>query len=114
MIKILDRGFISVAPKPSFYQEVAKEMNEAILEFTNPEPTIYLIEEGFWDNEMILKKHFKKIISSEKRQLSPSIHLVLPQIKAENAEEYFTFSFGSLVIDNEDRGIEITKDDLSN
>ena len=114
MIKILNRGFISVSPKPSFYQEAAKEIDDFIAEFTNPEPTIYLIEEDFWDNEMVLKKHFKKIISSEKRQQSPSQHLELPQIKAENADQYFTFSFGNMVIDNEDKGIEITKDDLSN
>ncbi|MBL6668209.1 MAG: hypothetical protein ACJ0F1_04050 [Crocinitomicaceae bacterium] len=114
MIKILNRGFISVTPNPSFYEEVAKEMNDEILEFMNPEPTIYLIEEDFWDNETLLKKHFKKIISCEKRQLSPSQNLELHQINAENLDQYFTFSFGNLVIDNEDKGIEVTKDDLSN
>jgi len=114
MIKILNRGFISVTPKPFFYEEAAKEMNKEILTFINAEPTIYLIEEDFWDNETVLKKHFKKIIASEKRQLNPSHNLRLDQINIENAEDYFVFRFGNLVIDNEDSGIESTKDDLSN
>mgnify|MGYP001350985040 CR=1 FL=1 len=114
MIKILNRGFISVSPKPSFYKEVAKEIDDFITECINPEPTIYLIEEDFWDNESILKKHFKKILSCEKRQLSPMCQLELTEIKAENMNQYFSFSFGNLVIDNEDSGIELTKDDLSN
>ncbi|MBG39078.1 MAG: hypothetical protein CL857_04065 [Cryomorphaceae bacterium] len=114
MIKILNRGFISVTPKPFFYEEAAKEMNKEILTFINAEPTIYLIEEDFWDNETVLKKHFKKIIASEKRQLNPSHNLTLDQINIENAEDYFIFRFGNLVIDNEDSGIESTKDDLSN
>tara|TARA_B100001287_G_scaffold262348_1_gene252175 strand:+ start:4205 stop:4549 length:345 start_codon:yes stop_codon:yes gene_type:complete len=114
MIKILNRGFISVSPKSSFYLEVAKEIDDFTTDLANPEPTIYLIEEDFWDNDMVLKKNFKKIVSSEKRQLSPSQHLELPKIKPENADHYFTFSFGNLVIDNEDGGIESTIDDLSN
>ena len=38
----------------------------------------------------------------------------LTEIKAENMNQFFTFGFGNLVIDNEDKGIEVTKDDLSN
>jgi len=114
MIKILNRGFISVTPKPFFYEAAAKEMNEEVFTFKNAEPTIYLIEEDFWDNETVLKKHFKKIIATEKRQLNPSHNLKLDQINIENVGEYFTFRFGNLVIDNEDSGIESTKDDLSN
>ena len=114
MIKILNRGFISVTPKRTFYEEVAKELDNSIAEFTNPEPTIYLIEEDFWDNESVLKKHFKKILSCEKRQLSPMHQIELTEIKAENLNQFFTFGFGNLVIDNEDKGIEVTKDDLSN
>jgi hypothetical protein len=114
MIKILNRGFISVTPKPSFYDEAAKEMDADIVHFENPEPTIYLIEEDFWDNQSILKKHFKKIIACEKRQLSPANKLELADVNAENLTHYFTFSFGNLVVDNEDKGIELTKDDLSN
>ena len=114
MIKILNRGFISVTPKSSFYDEVAKELDDFMAEFTNPEPTIYLIEEDFWDNDSVLKKHFKKILSCEKRQLSPMHQLELTEITAEKMNQYFTFSFGNLVIDNEESGIELTKDDLSN
>ncbi len=114
MIKILNRGFISVTPKSSFYDEVAKELDDFTAEFTNPEPTIYLIEEDFWDNESVLKKHSKKILSCEKRQLSPMHQLELAEITAEKMNQYFTLSFGNLVIDNEESGIELTKDDLSN
>ena len=75
MIKILNRGFISVTPKPSFYDEAAKEMDVDIVHFENPEPTIYLIEEDFWDNQSILKKHFKKTCSHTSKSLKSALFM---------------------------------------
>jgi hypothetical protein len=113
MIKILNRGFISVTPKTSFYDEALKELPETTIFHQNSEATIYLIEEDFWDNESVLKKHYKKILTSEKRQLSPTKNIELSQVTIDNIHDYFIFSFGNLVIDNENGGITITKDDLS-
>lgn len=113
MIKILNRGFISVTPKTSFYDEVLKELPETTMFHKNPEATIYLIEEDFWDNESVLKKHYKKILTSEKRQLSPTKKIELRQVTIDNIHDYFVFSFGNLVVDNDNDGITITKDDLS-
>jgi hypothetical protein len=113
MIKILNRGFISVKPKTLFYKEAEKELQEKLIHISEPEATIYLIEEDFWDNESVLKKNFKKILECEKRQLSPSKKLELTEIKMDCLNDFFTFSFGNLVVDNEQNGISITKDDLS-
>ena len=113
MIKILNRGYISVTPKTSFYHEVLKELPETNILHQNSEATIYLIEEDFWDNESVLKKHYKKILISEKRQLSPKKKIELSHITIDNIHDFFTFSFGNLVVDNEKDGITITKDDLS-
>ena len=113
MIKILNRGFISVTPKTSFYDEVLKELPETNMFHKNPEATIYLIEEDFWDNESVLKKHYKKILTSEKRHLSPTKKIELRQVTIDNIHDYFVFSFGNLVVDNDNDGITITKDDLS-
>jgi hypothetical protein len=112
MIKILNRGFISVKPKTLFYIEVEKELQEKLMHISEPEATIYLIEEDFWDNESVLKKNYKKILECEKRQLSPSKKLELTEIKVDCLNDFFTFSFGNLVVDNEQNGISITKDDL--
>ena len=113
MIKILNRGFISVKPKTLFYKEAEKELQEKLMHIAEPEATIYLIEEDFWDNESVLKKNYKKILECEKRQLSPSKKLELTEIKVDCLNDFFTFSFGNLVVDNEQNGISITKDDLS-
>jgi hypothetical protein len=113
MIKILNRGYISVTPKTSFYDEILKELPEINILHQNSEATIYLIEEDFWDNESVLKKHYKKILISEKRQLSPTKKIELSQITIDNIHDFFTFSFGNLVVDNEKDGITVTKDDLS-
>jgi hypothetical protein len=112
MIKILNRGFISVKPKTLFYKEAEKELQEKLMHISEPEATIYLIEEDFWDNESVLKKNYKKILECEKRQLSPSKKLELTEIKVDCLNDFFTFSFGNLVVDNEQNGISITKDDL--
>lgn len=114
MIKILNRGYISVTPKTPFWEEVEKVNQSQIINYKNSEATIYLIEEDFWDDEVILKKHFKKIILSEKRQVDTTGELKLAQISFENIRDYFDISLGNLVIDYEDKPLQITKDDLSN
>ena len=56
-MKILNRGFISVTPKPNFIKEFSQgEQTDHMLMPKVPEATIYLIEEDFWDDEIILKK----------------------------------------------------------
>ena len=53
MIKILNRGYISVTPKTPFWEEVEKVNQSQIINYKNSEATIYLIEEDFWDDEVI-------------------------------------------------------------
>ncbi|MEJ6686329.1 MAG: hypothetical protein QNK70_03495 [Crocinitomicaceae bacterium] len=114
MIKILNRGYISVAPKTLFWAEAQKVTDNQIINTKNPEATIYLVEEDFWDDEVILKKHFKQIVLSEKRQVDTSGLMNLEAITFENIHDYFEIHLGNLVIDNEDKPLQVTKDDLSN
>lgn len=114
MIKILDRGYISITPESLFWKEANKELQEPLLEIKNPEATIYLIEEDFWDNESILKKYYKGILEAEMRQVDTTGTLKLKELSIENIHDYFNIEFGNLVVDLEQKPIQITKDDLSN
>ena len=58
---ILNRGQIVVFQSENF-QSWAKQNSEEDLFFSSQtEPSVYLIEEEFWDDELILEKHRKKI-----------------------------------------------------
>ena len=59
-MKVLNRGFIIVSPKPIFISEALNNSGNDLLSPDNPEPSIYLIEEDFWDDETVLKKYFKQ------------------------------------------------------
>ena len=48
-----------------------------------------------------------------KKDSSAPKKIELSQITIDNIHDFFTFSFGNLVVDNEKDGITVTKDDLS-
>ena len=58
-MKILNRGFISIKPTNLYIDWKLNQSQEELIEPENPEATIYLIEEEFWDDEIILNKYFK-------------------------------------------------------
>ncbi len=64
-MKLVNRGFIKITPTETFIAW-AKTVSEETPFFDNtPEPTIYLIEDDFWEDEKILEKYFKKIVKQE-------------------------------------------------
>jgi len=113
-MKILNRGFISVIPKPNFIKEFSQhEKSDHILMPKNPEATIYLIEDDFWDDEIVLKKYYKRIIEAELRQIDSDINTAVNVINSDNFHSYFETSMGNLVFDLENQSIEHFTDDQS-
>ena len=59
-MNLVNRGFIFVSPRKPFI-DWAKEIDTNLLMDENAEGTMYLIEEEFWDDELILKQYAKKL-----------------------------------------------------
>ena len=105
-MKVLNRGYIIVSPKSIFFKELTPQANIDYLVSEEPEPSVYLIEEDFWDDETILKKYYKRIVLSEMSQLETKDAHLLGKIKFENIHEYFKIIIGTLVFDLDERHLE--------
>ncbi len=112
-MKIVNRGFIAVTPKSSFIEKIRTIKEGDILVSDHPEPTVYLIEEEFWDDELIVKKYLKKILQAELRQILQASDPQITDINSQNFYDYFEIQTGGLVFDLEDQGIERFTDDGS-
>lgn len=69
------------------------------------EPSVYLIEEDFMDEEPILKSHFKKIFQNELNTISEDESLY-PEIKWEVFCEWFSVDAGTSVFDLESSDVK--------
>ena len=105
-MKVLNRGYVIVSPKSIFFNELTPQANNDYLVSEEPEPSVYLIEENFWDDETVLKKYYKRIVHSEMSQLETKDTHLLGKIKFENIHEYFKITMGSLVFDLDERSLE--------
>lgn len=105
-MKVLNRGYIIVSPKSIFFNELTPQSNIDYLVSEEPEPSVYLIEEDFWDDETVLKKYYKRIVHSEMSQLETKDAHLLGKIKFENIHEYFKITMGNMVFDLDERSLE--------
>ena len=105
-MKVLNRGYIIVSPKSIFFHELTPQANNDYLVSEEPEPSIYLIEEDFWDDDTVLKKYYKRIVLGEMSQLEIKDANLLGKIKFENIHEYFNITMGGLVFDLDERPYE--------
>ena len=105
-MKVLNRGYIIVSPKSIFFHELTPQANNDYLVSEEPEPSVYLIEDDFWDDETVLKKYYKRIVHSEMSQLETKDAHLLGKIKFENIHEYFKITMGSLVFDLDERSLD--------
>jgi hypothetical protein len=96
---ILNRGQIVVFPTENF-QNWAKQNSEEDLFFSSQaEPSVYLIEEEFWDDELIIEKYRKKILKREFSEIC-SDDSKWPIIKDnEQFRSYFNVFLGLIVVD---------------
>ncbi len=98
-MKTVNRGFISITPTPLFIKWVGINSDEEQFFTNNPEQSIYLIEDDFWDDGIILEKYFKKIVSAEFLAVCSSVDK-FPEIETlEVFKSYFSFTLGTIVQD---------------
>ena len=105
-MKVLNRGYIIVSPKSIFFNELTPQANIDYLVSEEPEPSVYLIEEDFWDDETVLKNITKELSIAKCRNWKQKMLILLGKIKFENIHEYFKITMGSLVFDLDERPLE--------
>ena len=109
---ILNRGQIVVFPTENF-QLWANENSEEDLLFSNQaEPSVYLIEEEFWDDELIIERYRKKMVKREFSEIC-SNEDTWPVIKNnEQFRSYFNVFLGLIVVDLLDSDLVCEEMDL--
>ena len=98
-MKIVNRGFITVRPKQAFVEWANQQDVEFQIDL-NAEPTVYLIEEDFFDVEPIVESKFKQIFLCELDAVSDNEE-GFPEITMSVFKEWFSLEVGSMVIDLE-------------
>ena len=53
-MRIVNRGYLSVLPSGKFWEWANANCQEDNLLFQNDEPSIYLIEEDFWEEDSVV------------------------------------------------------------
>ena len=88
-----------VSPKPSFI-EWANKHDEDFSDLVDNEPSVYLIEEDFYDDEAVLKANFKGVFRNELLAVTED-ESQFPSITMEEFEKFFSVQMGSTVFDTE-------------
>lgn len=106
-MNLINRGFISVKPSNLFIRW-AHQYDKNLIFSKNAEATIYLIEEDFWDDEILIKKYANYIAFNEFNALG-----VLPsnwpkEFNLNSIAEWFDCQLGCTCIDLID--LPITKE----
>jgi hypothetical protein len=98
-MKVVNRGFIHLTPTPTFMEWAKKNSEETPFFDIEPEATVYLIEDDFWEEEKILEHYFKKIFNQESEAIIEDKVCWLPCENLSQFEEYFKVNFGTFVYD---------------
>lgn len=98
-MKIVNRGFITVRPKQAFVDWANKQDDEFQIDL-NAEPSVYLIEEDFFEVDPIIESKYKTIFECELAAVSDNED-GFPEIKMSVFNEWFSVEVGSTVIDLE-------------
>ncbi len=99
-MNILDRGFIIVRPKQAFVDWANQQDDEFQIDL-DAEPSVYLIEEDFFEVEPIIERHYKMIFECELAAVSDNEE-GFPEIKMSVFKEWFSLEVGSTVVDLEE------------
>ena len=98
-MKIVNRGFITVRPKQAFV-DWANQQDEEFQIDANAEPSVYLIEEDFFDIDPVIESNYKAIFECELASVSDNED-GFPEIKLGVFKDWFSVEVGSTVIDLE-------------
>jgi len=98
-MKTVNRGFISITPTPLFITWALKNSNEEQFFTNNPESSIYLVEDDFWEDAIILEKYFKKIAQEEFKAICSDEEKFPVLFNEDEFFLYFSSSLGTIVHD---------------
>jgi hypothetical protein len=97
-MNLVNRGFIFVRPTKTFI-DWAKEIDTDLVMDENAEGSMYLIEEEFWDDELILKQYAKKIASQEFSSITEDNSTWPNWTDLAQFEAFFSIEMGCTCID---------------
>lgn len=101
MIRIVNRGYLSVKPKEAFL-DWAKQFDAdiALLQASDLEANIYLIEEDLLETENLIEKYYKKILENELLAVADQEDFP-PNRTIELFFDWFDFEIGNTVFDTQ-------------
>ena len=97
-MKTLNRAFLYVHPTEKFWKLVGPLVEDKDF-ITFHEPTIYLIDEDIWDEETVIKKYMKKIVTHEFNQLVEHTEIPFEIRDTKDFASYFKVEIGGAVVD---------------
>lgn len=97
-MNLVNRGFIFIKPKPSFIVW-AQQIDPELLIDEQAEGSVYLIEEEFWDDELLLQSYAKKIAHQEFGSITENEELWLNCTTNEDFEALFFVEIGCTCLD---------------
>lgn len=97
-MNLINRGFIQIKPTLKLVEWAANK-NPALLLDDDAEATIYLIEEEFWDDDVILKKYGKQIAQQEFESLGFEIADWPETFELDDFLTWFSCELGCTCID---------------
>ena len=98
-MKIVNRGYLSILPSAMFWEWANTNCPADNLLFQNDEPSIYLIEEDFWEEDAVITTYFSKIAKSEFETVNPNKETWPIISNAEEFNAYFRYVSGNMVFD---------------
>ncbi|MBP6091602.1 MAG: hypothetical protein KA521_10135 [Crocinitomicaceae bacterium] len=111
-MKIVNRGFITIAPKQAFWDWANQFEDDVVFsEADEVEPNVYLITEDFFEIEPLIEQNFKKIFNNELAMITENEKDWPENRTLELFLTLFTLEIGSTVFDLEKTGLTAEKID---
>ncbi len=97
-MKLINRGYLLAKPKKTFI-DWALEINPELMIDEDSEGSLYLIEEEFWDDALLIGKYAKKILQQECNAIFAEQKDIPILPNPEKIDDFFQFELGCTVID---------------
>jgi hypothetical protein len=97
-MKLVNRGFLLAKPTTHFI-DWATQIDPELMMDENSEGSLYLIEEEFWDDELIIEKYAKKIWTQECSNIEANPKNWPALSETQTLTHFFHLELGCTVID---------------
>lgn len=97
-MNIVNRGFLFIKPKNAFIDWAQKIAPELLID-QHAEGSVYLIEEDFWDDELIINKYAVQMAAQEFSAITTEEALWPKWQETQEFENYFVVELGCTCFD---------------